>query len=160
MLRWLTAGESHGPALMAVLEGLPAGVRTTTSDVADELARRRLGHGRGARMAFERDEVEFLGGVRHGVTQGGPVAVRVGNTEWPKWSTVMAADPVDADELAGLARNAPLTRPRPGHADLVGMQKYGFDDARPVLERASARETAARVALRSVAKALLAQAYG
>jgi len=160
MLRWLTAGESHGPALMAVLEGLPAGVRTTTADVADELARRRLGHGRGARMAFERDEVEFLGGVRHGVTQGGPVAVRVGNTEWPKWSTVMSADPVDADELAGLARNAPLTRPRPGHADLVGMQKYGFDDARPVLERASARETAARVALGSVAKGFLRQAYG
>jgi chorismate synthase len=145
---------------MAVLEGLPAGVRTTTSDVADELARRRLGYGRGARMAFERDEVEFLGGVRHGVTQGGPLAVRVGNTEWPKWSTVMSADPVDPDELAGLARNAPLTRPRPGHADLVGMQKYGFDDARPVLERASARETAARVALGAVAKAFLDQAYG
>jgi chorismate synthase len=160
MLRWLTAGESHGPALTAVLEGLPAGVRTTTSDVADELARRRLGHGRGARMAFERDEVEFLGGVRHGVTQGGPVAVRVGNTEWPKWSTVMSADPVDPEELAGQARNAPLTRPRPGHADLVGMQKYGFDDARPVLERASARETAARVALGAVAKAFLRQAYG
>jgi chorismate synthase len=160
MLRWLTAGESHGPALMAVLEGLPAGVRTTTSDVADELARRRLGYGRGARMAFERDEVEFLGGVRHGLSQGGPVAVRVGNTEWPKWSTVMSADPVDPEELAGLARNAPLTRPRPGHADLVGMQKYGFDDARPVLERASARETAARVALGAVAKAFLQQAYG
>jgi chorismate synthase len=157
MLRWLTAGESHGPALMGVLEGLPSAVRITTDEVADELARRRLGHGRGARMAFERDEVEFLGGVRHGLTQGGPVAVRVGNTEWPKWSTVMAADPVDADELAGLARNAPLTRPRPGHADLVGMQKHGFDDARPVLERASARETAARVALGAVAKAFLAQ---
>src|SRR5687768_9288818 len=128
--------------------------------VADHLARRRLGYGRGARMAFERDEVTFLGGVRHGVTQGGPVAVTVGNTEWPKWSTVMSADPVDPAELEGLARNAPLTRPRPGHADLVGMQKYGFDDARPVLERASARETAARVALGSVAKALLNQAYG
>jgi chorismate synthase len=136
---------------------MPAGVRTTTEQVADELARRRLGHGRGARMAFERDEVTFLGGVRHGVTQGGPVAVTVGNTEWPKWSTVMSADPVDADELAGLARNAPLTRPRPGHADLVGMQKYGFDDARPVLERASARETAARVALGTFAKAFLKQ---
>ncbi len=160
MLRWLTAGESHGPALMAVLEGLPAGVSTTSADVADELARRRLGHGRGARMSFERDEVEFLGGLRHGLTQGGPLAVRVGNTEWPKWSTVMSPDPVDADELAGLARNAPLTRPRPGHADLVGMQKYGFDDARPVLERASARETAARVALGAVAKAFLLQAYG
>jgi chorismate synthase len=160
MLRWLTAGESHGPALTGLLEGMAAGVRVTTDDVAAELARRRLGHGRGARMAFERDEVEFLGGVRHGVTQGGTVAVRIGNTEWPKWSTVMSADPVDAEELAGLARSAPLTRPRPGHADLVGMQKYGFDDARPVLERASARETAARVALGAVAKAFLAQAYG
>jgi chorismate synthase len=160
MLRWLTAGESHGPALMGIIEAVPAGVRLTTDDVADELARRRLGHGRGARMAFERDEVEFLGGVRHGVTQGGPVAIRVGNTEWPKWSTVMAADPVDPEALAEQARNAPLTRPRPGHADLVGMQKYGFDDARPVLERASARETAARVALGAVAKALLQQAYG
>ena len=160
MLRWLTAGESHGPALMGVIEGVTAGVEITTTQVADELARRRLGHGRGARMAFERDEVEFLGGVRHGLTQGGPVAIRVGNTEWPKWSTVMSADPVSPEELEGLARNAPLTRPRPGHADLVGMQKYAFDDARPVLERASARETAARVALGAVAKALLLQAYG
>ena len=160
MLRWLTAGESHGPALVAVLEGLPAGVSTSTDALADELARRRLGHGRGARMSFERDDVEFLGGVRHGLTQGGPVAVRVGNTEWPKWETVMSPDPVDPETLAGLARNAPLTRPRPGHADLVGMQKHGFDDARPVLERASARETAARVALGAVAKALLRQAYG
>ena len=160
MLRWLTAGESHGPALVAVLEGLPSGVSTSTFAVADELARRRLGHGRGARMSFERDEVTFLGGVRHGLSQGGPVAITIGNTEWPKWSTVMSADPVSAEELEGLARNAPLTRPRPGHADLVGMQKYGFDDARPVLERASARETAARVALGSVAKALLFQAYG
>jgi chorismate synthase len=145
---------------VAVLEGLPSGVSTSTEAVADELARRRLGHGRGARMAFERDEVTFLGGVRHGLTQGGPVAITIGNTEWPKWSTVMSADPVPPEELEGLARNAPLTRPRPGHADLVGMQKYGFDDARPVLERASARETAARVALGSVAKALLLQAYG
>src|SRR5215213_145525 len=160
MLRWLTAGESHGPALTAILEGLPAGVQVTTDDVADALARRRLGYGRGARMSFERDEVELTGGVRHGVSQGGPLAVRVGNTEWPKWQQVMSADPVDADVLAGLARNAPLTRPRPGHADLVGMQKYGFDDARPVLERASARETAARVALGAVASALLSQAYG
>ena len=160
MLRWLTAGESHGPALTAILEGLPAGVRVTTDDVADALARRRLGYGRGARMSFERDEVELTGGVRHGVTQGGPLAVRVGNSEWPKWQQVMSADPVDEAVLAGLARNAPLTRPRPGHADLVGMQKYGFDDARPVLERASARETAARVALGAVAAALLEQAYG
>jgi chorismate synthase len=160
MLRWLTAGESHGPALVATLEGLPAGVRVTTDDIADALARRRLGHGRGARMSFERDDVELLGGVRHGLTQGGPVAVRIGNTEWPKWDRVMSPDPVDEEELAGLARNAPLTRPRPGHADLAGMQKYGFDDARPVLERASARETAARVALGTVAQAFLAQGVG
>jgi len=160
MLRWLTAGESHGPALLATLEGLPAGVAVTTDDVAAALARRRLGHGRGARMSFERDEVDLLGGVRHGRTQGGPVAIRIGNTEWPKWQTVMSADPVPPDELDGLARNAPLTRPRPGHADLAGMQKYGFDDARPVLERASARETAARVALGAVAQAFLQQAVG
>ncbi|NYG56077.1 chorismate synthase [Nocardioides perillae] len=160
MLRWLTAGESHGPALVAILEGLPAHVRVNTDDVADALARRRLGHGRGARMKFERDEVTFLGGVRHGETQGGPVAVQVANTEWPKWEKVMAADPVDAEELAALARNAPLTRPRPGHADLVGMQKYDFDEARPILERASARETAARVALGRVASAFLEQAVG
>lgn len=160
MLRWITAGESHGPALVAVLEGMVAGVEVTTKDLTAELARRRLGYGRGARMKFEADEVEFLGGVRHGHTLGGPVAVRVGNTEWPKWQTVMAADPVDADELASQARNAPLTRPRPGHADLAGMIKYGFDDARPVLERASARETAARVVLGTVAKAFLRQALG
>jgi len=157
MLRWLTAGESHGPALTAILEGLPAGVRTSSKEVGAELARRRLGYGRGARMKFEQDEISFVGGLRHGITQGGPVAIQVGNSEWPKWDRVMSADPVDAEELAGIARNAPLTRPRPGHADLVGMQKYGFDDARPVLERASARETAARVALGSVAKAFLAQ---
>jgi len=160
MLRWLTAGESHGPALLATLEGLPAGVEIGTQDVVAALARRRLGYGRRARMSFEQDEVELLGGVRHGRTQGGPVAIRIGNTEWPKWQQVMSADPVPADELAGLARNAPLTRPRPGHADLAGMQKYGFDDARPVLERASARETAARVALGAVAQAFLAQSVG
>jgi len=160
MLRWLTAGESHGPALVATLEGLPAGVQVTTGEVAAALARRRLGHGRGARMSFEQDQVEFLGGVRHGVSQGGPVAITIANTEWPKWERVMSPDPVDADELAGLARNAPLTRPRPGHADLAGMQKYGFDDARPVLERASARETAARVALGAVAAAFLEQSAG
>ncbi len=159
-LRWLTAGESHGPALMATVEGLPAGVRVTTTDIAATLARRRLGYGRGARMKFEQDQVTVLGGLRHGLTLGSPLAVMIGNTEWPKWSTVMAADPVDPAELAEQARNAPLTRPRPGHADLVGMQKYGFDDARPVLERASARETAARVALGAVAAALLEQAYG
>jgi chorismate synthase len=169
MLRWLTAGESHGPALLATLEGLPAGVEVTTADVAAALARRRLGFGRGARMKFEQDEVEFLGGVRHGLTMGSPIAVRIGNTEWPKWQTVMSAEPVSADALAAandvnaekeVARNRPLTRPRPGHADLVGMQKYGFDDARPVLERASARETAARVALGEVAARFLQQAYG
>ncbi len=158
MLRWLTAGESHGPALVAILEGLPAGVSVTTDDIAEDLRRRRLGVGRGARMSFEQDRVSILGGVRHGVTQGGPIAVEVANSEWPKWDRVMSPDPVDADELAALARNAPLTRPRPGHADLVGMQKYGFDDARPILERASARETAARVALGAVARAFLAQA--
>ncbi|MGF7238180.1 MAG: chorismate synthase [Frankia sp.] len=160
MLRWITAGESHGPALVASLEGLPAGIRVTSTDLGDELARRRLGAGRGARMKFERDELEILGGLRHGSTLGGPFAVVIRNTEWPKWEKVMAPDPVPAEELAGLARNAPLTRPRPGHADLSGMQKYAFDDARPVLERASARETAARVALGAVAKALLKQAYG
>jgi len=160
MLRWLTAGESHGPSLVAILEGLPAHVRITSDDIGDALARRRLGYGRGARMKFERDEVSVLGGVRHGESQGGPVAIQVGNTEWPKWETVMSADPVAAEVLATQARNAPLTRPRPGHADLVGMQKYDFDDARPILERASARETAARVALGAVARAFLEQATG
>jgi chorismate synthase len=158
VLRWLTAGESHGPALVAILEGMPAGVAVTSADLVRELGRRRLGYGRGARMSFEQDDVEVLGGVRHGLTLGSPVAIRIGNTEWPKWQTVMAADPVDPGLLAGQARNAPLTRPRPGHADLAGMQKYGYTDARPVLERASARETAARVALGAVARALLKQA--
>ncbi|WP_084037783.1 chorismate synthase [Demequina sp. NBRC 110053] len=159
MLRWLTAGESHGPALVGTLEGLPAGVEVTSGEIQAALARRRLGYGRGARMSFEQDQVTVLGGVRHGVSQGGPVAIQVGNTEWPKWETVMSADPVDPSELTG-ARAAALTRPRPGHADLVGMTKYGFDDARPVLERASARETAARVALGTVAEAFLEQAAG
>ena len=160
MLRWLTAGESHGPSLVAILEGLPAHVRVTTADLQDSLARRRLGYGRGARMKFEQDEVTIVGGVRHGETQGGPVAVQIGNTEWPKWEKVMSADPVDPVELEALARNAALTRPRPGHADLVGMQKYAFDEARPILERASARETAARVALGRVASNFLEQAVG
>ncbi|MFD8080430.1 chorismate synthase [Kitasatospora sp. NPDC059722] len=159
-LRWLTAGESHGPALVATLEGLPAGVPVTTAVVADALARRRLGYGRGARMKFERDEVTFLGGVRHGLTMGSPVAVMVGNTEWPKWEQVMSADPVDPEVLAGLARNEALTRPRPGHADLAGMQKYSIEEARPILERASARETAARVALGAVARAYLKETCG
>ena len=159
VLRWITAGESHGPALVAVLDGMVAGVQVTTGSIADELARRRLGYGRGARMKFEADAVDILGGVRHGHTMGGPVAIRVNNTEWPKWETVMSTDPVDPELLAAQARNAPLTRPRPGHADYAGMLKYGFDDARPVLERASARETAARVALGTVAKAFLRQVF-
>jgi chorismate synthase len=156
----MTAGESHGPALVAVLEGMVADVEITTADIATQLARRRLGYGRGARMKFEADEVDVLGGVRHGRTMGAPIAIRVGNTEWPKWEQVMSADPVDPAELEGQARNAPLTRPRPGHADLPGMLKYGFTDARPILERASARETAARTALGAVAKAFLRQLLG
>jgi chorismate synthase len=160
MLRWLTAGESHGMALVAICEGLPAGIEITTADLSAALARRRAGYGRGARMKFEQDQAEITGGVRHGRTLGGPVAVRIGNSEWPKWAAVMSPDPVPADELAGLARNEPLTRPRPGHADLAGMQKYHYDDARPVLERASARETAARVALGELARRFLAQALG
>ncbi|MEP6814986.1 MAG: chorismate synthase [Marmoricola sp.] len=160
MLRWLTAGESHGPSLTAIIEGLPAHVRITSADIADALARRRLGYGRGARMRFEQDQVSVTGGLRHGETMGGPVSIIVGNTEWPKWEKVMSADPVDPVELDALARNAVLTRPRPGHADLVGMQKYDFTEARPILERASARETAARVALGAVARAFLEQAVG
>lgn len=160
MLRWLTAGESHGRALVAICEGMPAGVEITTADIAAALARRRAGYGRGARMRFEQDEVEIIGGVRHGRTLGGPVAISVANSEWHKWQTVMSADPVPAADLAGQARNDPLTRPRPGHADLAGMQKYGHDDARPVLERASARETAARVALGEVARRFLEQVLG
>src|SRR5690625_3293202 len=158
-MRWMTAGESHGPALVGVVEGIPAGVEITTAEVQRVLARRRLGHGRGARMAFEQDEVRVIGGIRHGVTMGSPIAIEIGNTEWPKWQKVMAADPVDESELTG-ARNAPLTRPRPGHADLVGMQKYAIEDARNILERASARETAARAALGTVAAAFLEQAAG
>lgn len=159
VLRWTTAGESHGRALVAVVEGMVAGVHVTSTDIADQLARRRLGYGRGARMKFEQDQVTMLAGVRHGSTLGGPIAIEIGNSEWPKWDVVMAADPVAADAL-DVARNAPLTRPRPGHADYAGMLKYGFDDARPVLERASARETAARVAAGTVARAFLAQALG
>jgi chorismate synthase len=154
MLRWLTAGESHGPELVAILEGLPAGVPVTTGDVQNALSRRRLGFGRGARMKFELDEVNLSGGVRHGLTQGGPVAITIQNTEWPKWEKIMSSDPVDPSELEG-ARAEALTRPRPGHADFTGMQKYGFLDARPVLERASARETAARVALGEVSAKFL-----
>jgi chorismate synthase len=154
MLRWLTAGESHGPELIAVLEGMPAGVPVLREAIQADMQRRKLGYGRGARMKFEQDELTISGGVRHGVSMGSPIALRIGNTEWPKWTTIMSADPVDPAELTG-ARGAPLTRPRPGHADLVGMQKYGFDESRPVLERASARETAARVALGAVARSFL-----
>ncbi|MFD4292342.1 chorismate synthase [Rhodococcus sp. NPDC058505] len=160
MLRWITAGESHGPALVAMLDGMVAGVEVTSDEIASQLARRRLGYGRGARMSFEKDVVTVVGGVRHGRTMGGPIAVEVANSEWPKWETVMASDPVDEALLKDLARNAPLTRPRPGHADFSGMLKYGFDDARPVLERASARETAARVAAGTIARNFLRQVFG
>jgi chorismate synthase len=159
-MRWLTAGESHGQALSAIVEGIPASVKVTTADIDYHLERRRLGVGRGARQNFEADKVSILGGVRLGLTQGGPIAIQVGNSEWPKWEKVMSADPVPEDEIKDLARNAPLTRPRPGHADLVGMQKYDLDDARPILERASARETAARVALGAVARNFLEQSVG
>lgn len=159
MLRWQTAGESHGEALVAMIEGLPAGVRVTSDDVVDALARRRLGYGRGARMKFEQDKVRLLTGVRFGETLGSPVAIEIANTEWPKWTEMMSADPLDHD-LPREGRNAPLSRPRPGHADLTGMRKYGFDDARPVLERSSARETASRVALGAVAARFLEQAFG
>ncbi len=169
MLRWLTAGESHGPALTAVLEGLPAGVRVERAAVEGALARRRLGYGRGARMKFEADRLSFLGGMRHGLSLGSPLALQIANSEWAKWEAVMSPEPVAHEAIARaddvgapqeLARNRPLTRPRPGHADLVGMTKYGFEEARPVLERASARETAARVALGAVAAAFLEQAVG
>ena len=154
MLRWLTAGESHGPKLTAIIEGLPAGIQISTEDVKAALARRRLGYGRGARMKLEQDVATITAGVRHGLTMGGPVCVSIENTEWPKWSSIMSSDVVAPEELTG-ARAEALTRPRPGHADFTGMQKYGFEDARPVLERASARETAARVALGEVASAFL-----
>lgn len=160
MIRWLTAGESHGPALSAILEGMPAHIEITKEMIDSDLKRRRLGFGRGARQTFEADVVSILGGIRHGQSQGGPIALQIGNSEWPKWSKVMAPEKIDEDELKELARNAPLTRPRPGHADLAGMQKYDFEDARPILERASARETAARVALGAVARAFLEQSVG
>jgi chorismate synthase len=160
MLRWLTAGESHGPALSAIIEGIPAHVQITSKDIDNDLSRRRLGFGRGARQNFEADKITITGGIRLGITQGGPIAIQIANSEWPKWEKVMSADPVDEKEIRDLARNAPLTRPRPGHADLVGMQKFNFSDARPILERASARETAARVALGAVARAFLKQSVG
>lgn len=160
MLRYLTAGESHGQALIATIEGIPAHVRVGVDEIAENLRRRRLGVGRGARMKFEADELTLLTGFRHGETLGSPIAIMIGNTEWPKWEKVMAPGEVDEAELAQMARNAKLTRPRPGHADLAGMQKYDWDEARPLLERASARETAARVALGTVAQAFLQQAFG
>ncbi|EYT50557.1 chorismate synthase [Brachybacterium muris] len=169
MLRWLTAGESHGPSLIALLDGVPAGIELTTQDLRDALARRRLGHGRGSRQKFEQDALTVHGGLRHGRTLGSPLAIEIANSEWPKWEKVMSADPVAREDLmidAGtgdereIARNRPLTRPRPGHADLAGMLKYGFTEARPVLERASARETAARVVAGRVAAAILEQTAG
>ena len=160
MLRYLTAGESHGRALIATIEGLPAHVAISTDEISDALARRRLGVGRGARMKFERDEVTLMTGVRHGETLGSPIAVVINNTEWDKWETVMSPDAVDPEELAAQARSAALTRPRPGHADLAGMQKYDWHEARPILERASARETAARVAIGQIARNFLDQAFG
>lgn len=165
MLRWTTAGESHGQALVAMIEHMPAGVPVTREEISSQLARRRLGYGRGARMKFEADEVTLLGGVRHGLTLGSPIAIMVGNTEWPKWTTIMSADPVDMEDEETAAamnsgRGAKLTRPRPGHADFSGMVKYDFDEARPVLERSSARETAARVAAGTVARSFLRETLG
>ncbi len=156
MLRVLTAGESHGPELIAIMEGLPSGVPVSRAAIQADLARRKLGYGRGSRMKFEEDELSISGGVRHGLSLGSPVALRIGNTEWPKWVEVMSPDPIELTAMSR-GRGAALTRPRPGHADLVGMQKYDFDEARPILERASARETAARVALGAVARAFLAE---
>ncbi len=166
MLRWLTAGESHGPALVATLEGMPSGVELTTQTIRDALARRRLGAGRGARQKFEADDVRILGGVRHGLTTGAPIVIEIANSEWPKWEKVMSADPVLPEDLlvdAGkgdereVARNRALTKPRPGHADLPGVLSYDLDEIRPILERASARETAARVAIGACVEAFLRQ---
>ncbi|UIN29262.1 chorismate synthase [Microbacterium binotii] len=156
MLRVLTAGESHGPELVAIMEGLPAGVPVARDAIQADLARRKLGYGRGSRMKFEEDELSISSGVVHGYSIGSPIALRVGNTEWPKWVEVMSPEPVELTERSR-GRGAALTRPRPGHADLVGMQKYGFDEARPILERASARETAARVALGAIARSFLGE---
>lgn len=159
MLRWTTAGESHGQALIAMMEGTPAGVPLTSAEVSRQLARRRLGYGRGARMKFEADEVTLLSGVRHGSALGSPIAIMVGNTEWPKWTEVMSADPIE-DDTEETARGAKLTRPRPGHADFNGMLKYDHDDARNILERSSARETAARVAAATIARSILRETLG
>ena len=165
MLRWTTAGESHGQALISMLEHMPAGVPITRADISHQLARRRFGYGRGARMKFEADEVTLLGGVRHGLTIGSPIAIMIGNTEWPKWTTVMSADPIDMEDedvakAMNSGRGAPLQRPRPGHADFAGMVKYNHSEARPILERSSARETAARVAAATVARNFLRETLG
>ena len=169
MLTWTTAGESHGPSLVAIDQGGPAGIALSSADIQLALTQRRPGYGRGARQAFERDQLRILSGLRHGVSLGSPIAVEIANSEWPKWEAVMSADPVDAQLLkkdAGtgdereIARNKRLTKPRPGHADLAGMLKYGHQDARNVLERASARETAARVALGAIATQILRQVAG
>lgn len=159
MLRWQTAGESHGEALVALIEGMPSGVAVSRECIEDVLKRRRLGYGRGARMKFEQDKIRLLTGIRHGYTLGSPIAVEIANTEWPKWTKVMSAEPLPEDcDLSNESRNAPLSRPRPGHADLTGMRKYGFNDARPILERSSARETASRVVLGQIAANFLEQA--
>lgn len=165
MLRWTTAGESHGQALVALVEHMPAGVSVTREEISEQLARRRLGYGRGARMKFEADELTLLTGIRHGKTLGSPIAIMIGNSEWPKWTTIMSADPVDmGDEEVATAmssgRGAKLTRPRPGHADFAGMVKYNHDEARPILERSSARETAARVAAATIARNFLREVLG
>lgn len=165
MLRWTTAGESHGQALIATVEHMPAGVPVTKDEVSYQLARRRLGYGRGARMKFEQDTLTFLTGIRHGLTLGSPISIMIGNTEWDKWTTIMSSDALDMEDPDNVAamssgRGAKLTRPRPGHADYAGMLKYGFDDARNVLERSSARETAARVAAATVARSFLRETLG
>ncbi|GFK18978.1 chorismate synthase [Corynebacterium glutamicum] len=165
MLRWTTAGESHGQALIATVEHMPAGVPVTKDEVSYQLARRRLGYGRGARMKFEQDALTFLTGIRHGLTLGSPISIMIGNTEWDKWTTIMSSDALDMEDPDNVAamssgRGAKLTRPRPGHADYAGMLKYGFDDARNVLERSSARETAARVAAATVARSFLRETLG
>lgn len=160
MLKWTTAGESHGQSLVAMVEGMVAGVGIQREDLATQLARRRLGYGRGARMKFEQDALRLLAGIRHGRTMGSPIAIEIGNTEWPKWEQIMSADPIDPESIEDQARAAALTRPRPGHADFAGMLKYDFDDARMVLERASARETAARVVCGTIARNFLRELCG
>ena len=165
MLRWTTAGESHGQALVALIEHMPAGVPVSQDDIALQLSRRRLGYGRGARMKFEADDLTLLSGIRHGLTLGSPIAIMIGNTEWPKWTTIMSPDALDLDDpetakAMASGRGAPLTRPRPGHADFAGMVKFDHAEARPILERSSARETAARVAAATVTRNFLRETLG